>query len=98
MIDLALLNKAILLTQKGNFEEAEKIYKSLLEQNPENGPILSAFGLFYVNLGDFEKASVYLQKACQIKETLGTVSALGFVSISAVNLFKHLKSLNMRSN
>lgn len=78
MIDLALLNKAILLTQKGNFEEAEKIYKSLLEQNPENGPILSAFGLFYVNLGDFEKASVYLQKACQIKETLGTVSALGF--------------------
>ena len=44
MIDLALLNKAILLTQKGDFEEAEKIYKSLLEQEPENGPLLSAFG------------------------------------------------------
>ena len=78
MIDLALLNKAILLTQKGNFQEAEKIYQSLLEQEPENGPLLSAFGLFYVNLGNFEKASEYLKKACQIKESLGTVSALGF--------------------
>ena len=78
MIDLALLNKAILLTQKGNFQEAEKIYQSLLEQEPENGPLLSAFGLFYVNLGNFEKASEYLKKACQIKESVGTVSALGF--------------------
>lgn len=78
MIDLALLNKAILLTQKGDFEEAEKIYKSLLNEEPENGPLLSAFGLFYVNLGNYDKASEYLKKACQIKESLGTVSALGF--------------------
>lgn len=78
MIDLELLNKAILLTQKEDFDEAEKIYLNLLEQEPENGPLLSAFGLFYVNIGNFEKASCYLTKACEIKETLGTVSALGF--------------------
>ncbi len=78
MIDLEALNKAIILTQKGFFEEAEKIYLQLLEQEPENGPLLSAFGLFYVNIGNFEKASRYLKKACEIKESLGTVSALGF--------------------
>lgn len=78
MIDLELFNKAILLTQQGNFQEAETVYHSLLEQEPENGPLLSAFGLFYVNIGNYDKASIYLKKACEIKETLGTVSALGF--------------------
>lgn len=77
MIDLEALNKAITLTKQGLFEEAEKIYTKLLEQEPDNSPLLSAFGLFYVSRGDFGKASYYLKKACEIKESLGTVSALG---------------------
>lgn len=78
MIDLEVLNKAIALTQKGYVREAEALYLKLLSDEPENYLILSSLGLFYVNVRDYEKASEYLQKACNIKETLGTVSALGF--------------------
>jgi uncharacterized protein HemY len=50
----------------------------LLSENPNEYLLLSTLGLFYVNVRDFDKASAYLQKACEIKETAGTVSALGF--------------------
>ena len=78
MIDVGILNKAIALTQKGYTKEAEALYLELLSNEPENYLLLSTLGLFYVNIRDFEKASEYLEKACSIKETLGTVSALGF--------------------
>lgn len=78
MIDIAILNKAIALTQKGYYKEAEEIYSTLLKSEPENPTLLSFVGLFYVNIRDFERADKYLKKACEISETLGTVSALGF--------------------
>ena len=78
MIDIETLNKAIALTQNGYVREAEALYLKLLSTEPDNYLLLSTLGLFYVNVRDFEKASEYLQKACDIKETLGTISALGF--------------------
>ncbi len=78
MINVEILNKAIALTQNGYVREAEALYLKLLAEDPENYLLLSTLGLFYVNVRDFEKASQYLQRACNIKETLGTVSALGF--------------------
>ena len=78
MIDVNILNKAIALTQKGHVLEAEKLYQDLLIQNPDDYILLSATGLFYVNVRDFKKASEYLTKAVNIKETPGTLSALGF--------------------
>ncbi len=78
MIDLKSLKKAIVLTQHGKTEEAENIYKDLLKANPDDSSLLSVFGLFYVNIGDFERAAELLQKSYDIKKTLGTVSALGF--------------------
>ena len=78
MIDVEVLNKAIALTQNGYIKEAEALYLELLSNEPENYLLLSAVGLFYVNIKDFDKASEYLKKACEINETIGTVSALGF--------------------
>ena len=78
MIDIESLNKAIALTNEGRIQEAEYIYKQLVDENPENSILMSAFGLFYVNIQDFDNATKYLKKACEIKETVGTVSALGF--------------------
>ena len=78
MIDVEILNKAIALTQNGYVREAEALYLKLLQAEPDNYLLLSALGLFYVNVRDFSKASEYLQKACEINETAGTVSALGF--------------------
>ena len=78
MIDVEILNKAIVLTQKGYIKEAEALYLELLSNEPENYLLLSTLGLFYVNIRNFDKASEYLKKACELNETLGTVSALGF--------------------
>ena len=78
MIDLKLIKKAILLTQAGKVDEAKEIYDGLLKDNPDSPDLLSVMGLFYVNIGDFETAAEVLKKACTLKKTLGTVSALGF--------------------
>ena len=78
MINIEVLQEAITLTKEGKIKEAEAIYNGLLKDNPEEYALLSVMGLFYVNIGNFEKASELLTKACSIKETLGTVSALGF--------------------
>jgi len=78
MIDIETLNKAIALTQNGYINEAENLYLNLLEKNSEDAILLSALGLFYVNIGNFDKAIPHLKKACEINKTLGSVSALGF--------------------
>ena len=56
MIDLKLIQKAILLTQTGKIEEAREIYEGLLKDNPDSADLLSIVGLFYVNIGDFDMA------------------------------------------
>lgn len=78
MIDLDILKKAIELTNKKEFEKAEALYLKLLEEEPNNHLLLSTIGLFYADVKDFTKAEGYLLKACQIKKTAGTLSALGF--------------------
>ena len=50
MIDIELVQKAIALTQSGKIEEAKEIYENLLKKNPDDGNLLSVFGLFYVNI------------------------------------------------
>lgn len=85
MIDLEILNKAILLTRQGNFKEAEQIYLDLLEKEPDNSNVLSVLGLFYINIGNYEKAKYYLKQSCNIQETFGNVSALGFLEFKCDN-------------
>ena len=77
-MDIGLIQKAIIFAQNGKFAEAENLYKKLLAENPEEVPLLSAVGLFYTELKDYDKASEFLQKAYNLKKTFGTVSALGF--------------------
>lgn len=93
MIDIQEIQKAIVLTQKGEFKLAESIYLNLLEKYPKNEILLSAMGLFYTNLGDLAKAKEYLQEACSIKETLGTLSAIGFVEFECKNFEKAVEYL-----
>lgn len=81
------IKDAISLTQAGKYAEAEEIYSELLKENSDNSVLLSAVGLFYINLGDFDKACEYLKKACGIKESLGTLSALGFAEYDRENYY-----------
>lgn len=78
MINREKINEAIVLTQSGKFSEAEKLYLELLKENSEDYLVLTALGLFYVNIKQFDNAILYLKKALTIKESFGTVSALGF--------------------
>lgn len=104
MIDVDVIKKAILLTQNGKTEEAEQIYEDLLKKNPNDSTLLSTIGLFYVNLKDYERASKYLKKACEIKETLGTVSAFGFSEYEqghfaeAANILEHALTLGQNAD
>lgn len=77
MIDLEKLNKAIILTEKRAYSEAEKLYLSLLENNPNEPILLSSLGLFYVAMRNFSEAEYYLKKSYELKKTLGIISALG---------------------
>ncbi len=102
MIDIKIINKAILLTKYGRFDEAEAIYTDLMKNNPDDFNLLSVAGLFYVDIGNFDKASELLQKACSIKETLGTLSSLGFAEFERKDYLKAAeyleKSLNYGKN
>ena len=85
MIDIELIQKAIALTQSGKVQEAKEIYEDLLKKNPDDGNLLSVYGLFYVNIGDYDKACELLRRACEINETFGTISALGFAEFERGN-------------
>ena len=77
MIDIAKIQQAILLTQQGKIQEAKNIYENMLKTNPNDPNLLSVFGLFYVNIGEYSKASDILKKAANMKPSFGTLSALG---------------------
>lgn len=93
MIDIESINKIIELTKQGEIVQAETLYKELVEKNPQDDTLLSAFGLFYVNLGQYDNAVVYLKRACEINKTAGNVSALGFVEYEKGNYFEAAKIL-----
>ena len=93
MTDIDELKNAIFLTQNGDFEKAERLYLELLEKNPDDSVLLSAIGLFYVNRRDFDKAVTYLKKACDIKESFGTVASLGFAEFERENYYNAYKVL-----
>ena len=93
MTDINKLKLAIDFTQNGDYDKAEKVYSELLEKNPDDSVLLSAVGLFYVNQKNFEKAVIYLKKACDIKETFGTVASLGLAYYEQQNFYNAYKVL-----
>ena len=85
MIDIAKIQQAILLTQQGKIQEAKNIYENMLKTNPNDPNLLSVFGLFYVNIGEYSKASDILKKAANMKPSFGTLSALGIAELECGN-------------
>ena len=85
MIDIAKIQQAILLTQQGKIQEAKNIYENMLKTNPNDPNLLSVFGLFYVNIGEYSKASDILKKAANTKPSFGTLSALGIAELECGN-------------
>lgn len=82
------LTKAIELAKDGKFQEAEIIYNELLSKNPEDCTLLSAVGLFYVNINNYEKAVEYFKRASKVKETFGTAAAWGLAEFERKNFYE----------
>jgi len=63
------INKAIQLAcenhQKGNFKQAESLYKNILEKQPDNPDILYMIGLLFCQLANYDSAIQYIRKALQ---------------------------------
>ena len=99
MINQVKLNKALEFVKNQKYDEAEQLYNELLGENPDDSNLLAFVGLFYINTGNYVNAVTLLKKACEIKETAGTVSALGFSQyeigdyISAAQTLKHALEL-----
>ena len=93
MIDIAKIQQAILLTQQGKFQEAKNIYDNMLKTNPNDPNLLSVFGLFYVNIGEYSKACEILKKAAEKNPSFGTLSALGVAELECGNFKEAVKYL-----
>lgn len=58
-----MFQKAVELHQSGAFNEAEKIYRQILETAPENADVLNLIGLIAQNKGLHKEASEYFYRA-----------------------------------
>ena len=60
------IKQALELTKKREYKKAERIYLSLLKENPDNASVLSFLGLFYYNIKFYKKAEKYLDKSYKL--------------------------------
>lgn len=60
-----ILNQALLHHQKGNFQEAQALYGKILQQNPNNDSALYFLGVMMQQLGHFDNAVSYIEKAAE---------------------------------
>ena len=78
--------------QKGNFVEAENLYKKILKEMPTHVNTLSNLGTVYLQINDIEKATFYLQDALKIDpNSLIANSNLGVVFNHSSEYDKALK-------
>lgn len=63
-----LLCRADALRYNGHYEEAEKLYLRILEQEPNNAAAHHGLGLvYYLHGGDFEKSLAEFKKAVELE-------------------------------
>jgi tetratricopeptide (TPR) repeat protein len=63
-----LLSRADALRYNGHYEEAEKLYQQILEQDPNNAAAHYGLGLvYYLHGGDFEKSLAEFKKAVELE-------------------------------
>ena len=63
-----LLSRADALRYNGHYDEAEKLYLQVLEQDPNNAAAHHGLGLvYYLHGGDFEKSLAEFKKAIELE-------------------------------
>ena len=61
------VNQAIVAHQEGRLEEAERLYRSILENQPTNLIIRNNLGILLFNLGKYNEAEASYKKAIELK-------------------------------
>ena len=84
--------KAVVHHQKGNLEDAENLYKKILEQLPNHINTQSNLGGLYAQTGESEKATRLLQNVLQIEPN--NVNANSNLGIVFNKLTKYQKAIN----
>jgi Flp pilus assembly protein TadD len=83
-----ILKQAVTAHNEGKFEEAEKLYRSILEVEPKHAATLNNLGIIWEHYGKFEEAEVSYRKAIEVNPYLAEAhSNLG-------NTLKELKKLD----
>ena len=60
-------NQAIIAHQEGRLEEAEQLYRSILENQPTNFDVINNLGIILCNLGSLDEAETSYKKAIELK-------------------------------
>lgn len=93
------LNIALKLHQEGSLQQAESIYKQVLEADPCNPDALHLLGLIFNSNKDFNNAKNYIEKAISISPSLNYYVSLAKVYTcqnniaEAINCYKTILSL-----
>ena len=58
-----MLQKALKLHQQGNFDEAEKLYRQILQTTPDHPQVLNLIGLIAQSKALHEEAITYFEKS-----------------------------------
>lgn len=69
-MDESLLEKAMNLFKRKDYENAVEVFKAMLEQDPKNAHLFNNIGLCYAHLGQNEIAEEYYKKALFIDDKL----------------------------
>ncbi len=69
--------KADMLLKRGEFDEAEQLYKGILDADPNNLDALGKLGLLYMKKGDFSQAELQFSMLLNLKKDPTYFSNLG---------------------
>lgn len=93
------INRAIEYQKAGVFPEAEVIYRNVLNDDPENASALNLLGMLIYQLGNYDEALEYVNRAIDICEyayfykNLGNIYMAKFDVQAAKNCFERAKEL-----
>ncbi len=81
---MSTLSEAIAFHQQGEWEKAEALYLSLLQENPDNVDVLHLVGILYGQIAQYEIAEEYLERVLILSPHNATYHN------SLANIKKHL--------
>ena len=89
------IREALEYTKNREYKKAEKIYLSLLKENPDNASILSFLGLLYYNIKLYKKAEKYLDKSYELSPSETLVFYIGMTKYNLGKLKTAIPYLEM---